>query len=103
VFNALATAYEVKQSGGEVEVVFQGAATRWPAKLAEPGHPAHELYVAVSNTVAGVSCGCADVFAATEEAQACGMELIKDNAVPGTSGLASVKRLMDEGAAIITF
>ena len=29
VFNGLATAYELKQTGDEVTVVFQGAGTRW--------------------------------------------------------------------------
>ena len=92
VFNALATAYDFKQKGQEVEIVFQGAGTRWPAELTKADHPAHELYEAVADKVSGVSCACADVFGATEEAEACGMELIKDNAVPNTTGVASIQR-----------
>ena len=38
--------------------------------------------------MAGVSCGCADVFGATDEAEESGFDLIKDNTIPGTSGLA---------------
>ena len=89
VFNALATAYDCKQKGDEVEIVFQGTGSRWPAELTKPDHPAHELYELVADKVAGVSCGCADVFGATEDAEQSGLELIKDNPVPGTSGLPS--------------
>lgn len=103
VFNALATAYDFKQKGEEVEIVFQGAGSRWPAELTKADHPAHDLYEAVSDTVAGVSCGCADVFGATEEAEQSGLDLIRDNPVPGTSGLASVQRLVAEGATVLTF
>jgi len=31
--------------------------------------------------------GCADVFGATEDAEKSGFDLIKDNPVPGTTGL----------------
>jgi len=47
------------------------------------------LFEAIKDTVAGVSCGCADVFGASEEAIKSGFELIKDNPVPGTTGLPS--------------
>lgn len=103
VYNALATAHDFKQKGQEVEIVFQGAGTRWPAELAKPDHPAHELYESVADTVAGVSCACADVFGAAEEAEKSGLELIKDNSVPGTRGLASLQRLIGEGATVLTF
>ncbi len=63
----------------------------------------HELFEAVKDTVAGVSCGCADVFGANEEAVNSGFELIKDNPVPGTSGLASLRKLAADGFTILTF
>ena len=103
VFNALATAYDFKQRGEEVEIVFEGAGSRWPAELTKPDHPAHELYEAVADTVAGVSCGCADVFGATEEVEKAGLDLITDNPVPGTRGMASLQRFVGEGATVLTF
>ena len=103
VFNALAAAYDFKQKGDEVTVLFQGAGTRWVGHLSKPDHPAHDLYEAVSDTVAGVSCGCADVFGATQEAERAGLELIKENPVPGTSGLPSLQRLASEGYTVLTF
>ena len=29
-FNGLAAAYDIKQTGGEVSITFQGTGTRWP-------------------------------------------------------------------------
>ena len=103
VFNALAAAYDFKEQGDEVTVRFQGAGTRWIAELSKAEHPAHDLFEAVKDTVAGVSCGCADVFGANEEAEKSGFELIKDNPVPGTSGLASLRKLATDGYTVLTF
>jgi hypothetical protein len=103
VFNALAAAYDFKQQGDEVSVRFQGAGTRWIGELSKPEHPAHDLFEAVKDSIAGVSCGCADVFGANEEAEKSGFELIKDNPVPGTSGLASLRTLVADGYTVLTF
>ena len=103
VFNALAAAYDFKQRGGDVSVQFQGAGTRWIGELAKENHPAHALYEEVADTIAGVSCGCADVFGGSEEARASGFDLITDNAVPGTTGLPSLAALVSEGRSVFVF
>ncbi len=103
VFNALAATYDFKQQGDEVTLLFQGAGTRWVGELSQKDHPAHELYEAVRDKVAGVSCGCAAVFGATAEVEKQGLELIKDNAVPGTSGLPSLRKLVSDGYTILNF
>ena len=103
VFNALAAAYDFKQNGDEVTVRFQGAGTRWIGELSKEEHPAHDLFEAVKDAVAGVSCGCADVFGASEEAEKSGFELIKENPIPGTSGLASLRKLSADGYTVLTF
>ena len=103
MFNGLAAAYDYKQQGDEVTVLFQGAGTRWIGELNKPNHPAHELFNAVKDTVAGVSCGCAEVFGATEEAEKSAFELIKDNDVPGTAGLPSLRTLASEGYTVMSF
>lgn len=99
VFNALGAAYEFKQAGEDVKVMFQGAGTRWPAELAKADHPAHALYEAVGDKIEGISCGCADVFGAAPS----GLDLIKDNPVPGTSGMISLVNLQKSGYNIITY
>jgi hypothetical protein len=103
VFNALAAAYDFKQQGDEVRILFQGAGTRWVGKLTQENHPAHGLFEAVKDQVAGVSCGCADVFGAAAEAEQGGFKLIQDNRVPNTSGLPSLRTLVHEGYTILTF
>ena len=103
VFNALAAAYDFKQRGDDVSVLFQGAGTRWIGQLSQEDHPAHALYKEVEDTIAGVSCGCADVFGGSEEAEASGLDLITDNPVPGTTGLPSLASLVNAGRTILTF
>jgi hypothetical protein len=99
VFNAMATAYEIKSAGEEVGIYFQGAGTRWPEELLKVDHPAHKLFKEVEDKVVGVSCGCADVFGAN----ASGFDLITDNNVPGTTGLPSVYRIQKQGFNVVTF
>ena len=101
LFNALAAAYDFKSRKHDVAVVFQGTGTRWPALVLAEEHPAHALYRAVEDKVAGVSLACADVFGAAEEAATNGFSLLSDNAVPGTRGLASVAKYASEGSVLI--
>ena len=103
LFNGLAAAYDFKQAGAEVQILFHGTATRWPAVLADDTHPAHGLYREVADTVAGVSCACAEVFGASEGVATTGLELITDNPVPGTTGLPSLAQLTRDGFQILTF
>ena len=99
LFNALATVYEYKHAGEEVSLYFQGAGTRWPEALLKADHPAHQLFKAIEDKVEGVSCGCADVFGANPS----GFDLIRDNQVPGTTGLPSLVQMQKDGYNIITF
>ncbi|MBT3921653.1 MAG: DsrE family protein [Nitrospina sp.] len=99
VFNALASAYDYKNAGQEVAILFQGAGTRWPEVLEAEDHPAHELFEAVADKIQGVSCACADVFGANTT----GYDLIKDNSVPKTTGLPSFSKLQAEGFNVLTF
>ncbi len=103
LFNALAAAYDFKQRQQEVELVFQGAGTRWAALLGAEDHPAHALFEAVQDKIAGASLACADLFGARESAEKSGFELITTNAVPGTLGLPSLAKYATDGYSVITF
>ncbi len=103
VFNALAAAHDFKHRGEEVSIQFQGTGTRWPAVLEETNHPAHGLYEAVKDKVVGVSCGCSDVFGSRADVEKIGSILLTENAVPGTSGLPSLSRVISEGFTVLTF
>ncbi len=102
-FNALALAEEALRSGDEVEVLFNGAGTRWPEELTKVTHPANGLYNAVREVVKGASCGCAAVFGATKGLEACGLPLLKDKSLAGTPGLANLRRYLAEGWQTLIF
>lgn len=102
-FNGLAAAYDFKQNQTEVAIYFQGTGTRWVSHLTQLNHPLYALYSAVSDTVAGVSCGCADVFGARDDAEKNGFDLITDNNIPGTSGLPSIAKLSNDGYTVFSF
>ena len=102
-FNALAAAWDMKQHQQDVEILFQGAGTRWANHLTKPDHALHTLYAAVEDKVAGVSSGCATVFGAHAGAEANGFTLITDNPVPGTTGLPSLARYVSDGYSVLTF
>ncbi|MFZ6646204.1 DsrE family protein [Undibacterium sp. TJN25] len=102
-FNGLAAAYDFKQRAIDVEIYFQGTGTRWTAEVSKAGHPLNALFKAVEDKVAGVSCGCADVFGAREDAVKNGFDLVTDNSVPGTSGLPSLGQLAIDGYTVMTF
>jgi len=99
VFNGLASAYDFKNAGKEVSILFQGAGTRWPEVLQKKDHPAHELFEAVADKIQGISCACAEVFGADTK----GYDLIKDNSVPKTTGLPSLSKLQEQGFNVLTF
>jgi hypothetical protein len=103
VFNALAAAYDFKQQHQDVQLVFQGTGTRWTGLLTRPDHPAHALYKAVEDKVAGVSAGCAVSFGAVADAERNGFSLIATNAVPGTPGLPSLANYVADGYTVLTF
>src|SRR5215471_5924902 len=97
VFNALAAAYDFKQQKQDVQLIFQGTGTRWTGLLTNADHPAHALYKAVEDTIAGVSAGCAVVFGARDDAERHGFSLMTTNPVPGTPGLASLANYAADG------
>ncbi|MEP7000144.1 MAG: hypothetical protein ABI969_06680 [bacterium] len=101
VFNALAAAYDFKQQQRPAQVVFQGTGTRWPSVLAKSDHPAHALYNAVADSVAGASNACSNVFGALAGVEQAGLPLMATNAVPGTAGLPSLVGFVADGPVLI--
>lgn len=103
VFNALAATYDFKRKQQDVQLIFQGTGTRWTGLLTKTDHPAHALYKAVEDKVAGVSAGCAVAFGATDDAERNGFSLITTNPVPGTPGLPSLAGYIADGYSVLTF
>lgn len=103
LFNAFFLTLELKEKGREVALIFQGAGARWPAEVAQPAHPAHALFQAVIDKVAGICGGCADVFGAAESASSTGITLVRERDIPGTTGILDLSRYLDQGFALVTF
>jgi hypothetical protein len=103
LFNALFVTYELKEKNQEVALIFQGAGVRWASELVKPDHPAHALYAAVQDRVAGVCGGCADVFGATQDAKAAGAKLVYEKAIPGTSGIVDLSKYIGDGYQVLNF
>lgn len=103
LFNGLAAAYDFKQRGDDVSILFAGAGTRWATEIIKKEHPANALFLEVQDKVAGASCGCAEIFSSGEEVQKSGFDLISDNPVPGTTGLPSLHNLLSEGFTVLSF
>ena len=103
LFNAMFVAYELKEKGQQVALIFQGAGVRWVGEVAKADHPAHALYEAVKDTVVGICGGCADVFGATADVKATGLKLVHEKAIPGTSGIIDLSKYLDDGYRLLTF
>ena len=103
VFNALAVAHEGMERADQVEVVFNGAGTRWPEELAKVSHPANGLYNLVRETVKGASRGCAVVFGAAKGVEASGTRLLQEKALPGTPGISDIRRYIADGWHTLVF
>jgi DsrE/DsrF-like family len=103
LFNAMFLTLELKEKGQHVELLFQGTGTRWPDEIVKPAHPAHQLFQAVSDKVAGICGGCADVFGATEGAVASGLPITREKVIPGTTGIIDLSKYLDAGFTLITF
>jgi hypothetical protein len=98
VANALTTAYEFKEAGDEVTVVFTGAGTKWVAKLSDPEHRLHRAFNLVKDEVAGACKACAVSFGVRGEVEASGVPLLAEY-----RGHQSLRKLVTEGYQIITF
>lgn len=91
LLNALALAHEGREAGDDVEIVFKGAGTRWPAELAKLHHPAHERYQSVRESVKGASLGCSLKWGAKHGNEEAGVALLADTPLPGTPGIAGLR------------
>jgi hypothetical protein len=96
--NALTTAYEFKEAGEEVTVVFTGAGTKWLAELSDPDHRLHRAFELVKDEVAGACKACAVSFGVKDEVEATGVPLLTEY-----RGHQSLRKLVREGFEIVTF
>ncbi|HEX9049153.1 MAG TPA: DsrE family protein [Anaeromyxobacter sp.] len=98
VVNALEAAKELEEGNDDVRIVFDGAGTAWIPELAKEEHPAHALYAAVGDRIAGVCAFCAGAFGVKQAVIAQGVALAGEY-----DGHPSLRRLVHDGYQIVTF
>jgi hypothetical protein len=98
VVNALEAVKEFKDAHDDVQLIFDGAGTKWVVELSKADHLAHGLYEAVKDKVSGVCEFCAGAFEVKEQVKACNMPLAGDY-----DGHPSFRKLLLQGYQVITF
>ena len=96
--NALVTAEDFKEAGDEVQVIFDGAGTKWVAELENPAHKLHDRYEAVKDTVAGACAYCASAFNVKDQIEESDIELLDE-----FEHHPSIRRFVAEGYQVLTF
>jgi hypothetical protein len=96
--NAMMTAREFKEAGDDVRLIFDGAGTRGPSVLADPGHKSHGLYEQVQDVVAGACGFCSRAFGAESDVKEQHVHLLEDY-----EGHPSIRSLVNDGYQVLTF
>jgi hypothetical protein len=91
-------ALEHIESGGDVQVIFDGAGTQTAAEFAKADHKYHDLFEKVRKRIAGVCSYCANAFKVKEKIEAAGLPLSDQ-----FKGHPSFKQLIDQGYNVLTF
>jgi len=98
VVNALQVAVELSEADDNVQVIFDGAATRWIGTLADRDHRYHRLFSRIKPQVTGACATCARLFGVRDEVQAAGVALLESS-----KQHPSVRGLAVEGFQVLTF
>lgn len=98
VVNALETVKEFKDSGDEVELIFDGAGVTSAVALANPEHRLHRLYSKVDDKVSGVCRFCARAFGVYDQAERLGLKFLAEY-----DQHPSLRNRVVDGYQVITF
>ncbi|GIW24282.1 hypothetical protein [Meiothermus sp.] len=96
--NALMLAQELKQSGDEARLIFDGAGTQGLAALANANHKAHTLLLSVKDQILGACAYCSRAFGVKETLEAAGFPFLSEY-----KDHPSIRRMLEEGYTVVTF
>jgi hypothetical protein len=91
-------ALEHIESGGEVQIIFEGAGTQAAAEFAKSEHKYNELFERVRSRITGVCSYCAGAYGVKDQIEACQLPLAEE-----FEGHPSFKQLLDSGYSVLTF
>jgi hypothetical protein len=98
VLNALALVQEAAEAGDEVELVFDGAGTKWIPELAHSDHKLHELFESVRPHIAGACAFCVNAFEVNEGVRQADVPLLDEY-----HGHPSLRQRVADGYEVVTF
>ena len=98
VVNAMQTVKEFKEANEEVQLIFDGAGTKWVAEFSKPDHRYRKLYDAVNDKITGACSYCASAFKVKDQVEAANVPLLEE-----FDGHPSLKKLVSQGYQVITF
>lgn len=81
-----------------MQLIFDGAGTKWITELSNPDHKVKSLFDAVKDRVSGACSFCAEAFGVKDGVQSCGISLLGEY-----DGHPSFKKLLSRGHQVITF
>lgn len=98
VVNAMEAVKEFKEAGDDIQLVFDGAGTKWIGELSNPDHNYHALFDEVRGTISGACEYCANAFQVAGEISRANIEFMGEY-----EGHPSFRRLLTNGYQVITF
>jgi hypothetical protein len=98
VLNALALVREAADAGDDVELVFDGAGTKWIPQLASADHRLHDLFESVRPHVAGACAFCVNAFGVGDGVAEADVPLLNEY-----QGHPSLRQRVADGYEIVTF
>lgn len=88
---------EFHEAGDDVELIFDGAGTRWPGELSDPGHQAHGLTRRSGTPSQGRAATAPRPFEATEDVENAGVALLDEY-----ERHPSFRNLLQDGYEVLT-
>lgn len=98
VVNALQAVKEFKESGDEVQLVFDGAGTKWIPEFSKPDHKYKPLFSSVQDKIVGVCSYCANAYGVQGAVHASGYPAAADY-----ESHPSFRQMALQGYQVITF
>ena len=96
--NALVTVREADEAGDDVELIFDGAGTKWLRDMTEPDHKHHRLLAKLRHRITGACAYCARAYGVAEALEAAGLPLVDEY-----KKHPSIRTRVAAGYQIVTF
>ena len=96
--NALVAVKEFKESNDDVQLIFDGAGTKWISVLSNPDHKYNSLYESIKDKITGVCAYCSTAFRVYGDIKANNLAFADTY-----EGHPSFKTLVEESYQILTF